>query len=84
MEKKNAINWENAPSQIVVKCLCSRVVEGPIHEVDAQHVIKFSSPQNLINLKLGLSNDSDNLFVEQILGYTKKLVFLSVILAQEN
>ena len=41
MEKKDAItiNLENAPSRILVERMCVRDVEGPIHEVDAQHVM---------------------------------------------
>ena len=73
MEKKDAItiNLENAPSQIVVERMCAKGAEGPIHEVDAQHVIRYSSPLNLINLEFGLSNHPDKLFVEKILEYTK-------------
>ena len=67
MEKKDAItvNLENAPPQIVVECMCARGVEGRIHEVDAQHVIRYPSPLNVINLKLGLSNHPDQVLVEQ-------------------
>ena len=51
--------------------MCAKGAEGPIHEVDAQHVIRYSSPLNLINLEFGLSNHPDKLFVEKILEYTK-------------
>ena len=51
MEMKDVItiNLENATSQIVVEHMSAKGVEGPIHEVDAQHVIRYSSPLNVIN-----------------------------------
>ena len=78
VEKKDAItvNLENA-RQFVVECMCARVVEGTIQEADAQHVNRYSSPLNLINLELGLANHPDKLFVEQILDYTKNDVSVS-------
>ena len=50
MEMKNVItiNLENAPSQIVVERMCAKGVEGPIHKADARHVIRYSSPPNVI------------------------------------
>ena len=47
--------------------MCAKGVEGLIHEVDAQHVIRYSSPLNVINLELGLSNHPEKILDSVIL-----------------
>ena len=43
-----------------------RGVEGPIHKIDAQHVIKYSFPLNLKNVKLAIFNHLDKRFLDKL------------------